>query len=111
MACPFEDRYSGRSTLRPYISTWLLIQIYIYIEGAIEIFQEGMFGVLLWKEGFIHGDLPIDAERFVENADATICLGGIEVIAFVLEHGGFAKDGEAVGKTSWYEELTMVIFG
>ena len=70
-----------------------------------------MFGILFWKEGFIHRDLPIDAERFVEDADATIGLGGIEVIAFVLEHGGFAKDGKAVGKASWYKELTMVIFG
>ena len=69
-----------------------------------------MFGVLLRKEGFIHRDLPIDAEGFVEDADATIGLGGIEVIALVLEHGGFAKNSKAVGKASWYKELTMVIF-
>ena len=111
MACPYEDRYFGRSTLRPYISTWLLIQINIDIKGTIEVFQERMFGVFLWKEGFLHGDLPIDAERFIEDTDATIGLGGIEVIALVLEHGGFAKDGKAVGEASWYEELTMVIFG
>ena len=40
-----------------------------------------------------------------------IGLGGIEVIALVLEHGGFAEDGKAMGEASWYEELAMVIFG
>lgn len=36
---------------------------------------------------------------------------GIEVVAFVLEDGGLAQNGKAVGKTTRYEELTVIVFG
>ena len=54
--------------------------------------------------------MPVYAEALVEYTDASVGLGGIEVVAFVLEHCGFTQDGKAVGKTSGDEELTVVIF-
>ena len=45
-----------------------------------------MVGVLLGEDGLIGGDVPIDGEGVIEDADATFCLGMIELITFVLEY-------------------------
>lgn len=55
--------------------------------------------------------MPVYAEALVEDADASVGLWGIEVVAFVLEDGGLAEDGKAVGKASGDEELEVVVFG
>lgn len=66
-----------------------------------------MFGVLFAEKGLVGWDLPIDAEGGVEDADASICLWGIEVVALVLEDGGLAEDSKAMGEASGNEELTV----
>ncbi len=45
------------------------------------------------------------------DGDATVGFWVVVVVAFVLEDGDVAEDGEAVGKASWNEELAMVVFG
>ena len=50
-------------------------------------------------------DSPVDTKRFIKDADASISLRMIELIAFVLEHSCFREYGEAVGETLGDEEL------
>lgn len=68
-----------------------------------------MLCVFVAQEGFVGGYLPVDAKAAVQNADAAICLGCVEVVALVLEDCGFAEDGKAVGEAFGHEELTVVI--
>lgn len=64
-----------------------------------------MVGVLLGEDGLVRGDVPIDAEGVIEDADATFCLGMIKLVAFVLEYRCVAEDGKAVGKALGDEKL------
>ena len=49
-----------------------------------------MLGVLLGEDGVICWDEPIDAEGGIEDIDACICLGMIELVTLVLEYCCFA---------------------
>ena len=81
----------------------------LYIEWAIEVVEEGMVGVLLGEDGPVGGDVPIDGEGVIEDADATFCLWMIKLVAFVLEYRCVAEDGKTVGEALGDEKLTMVI--
>ena len=70
-----------------------------------------MTGVFVAQEGFVGGDAPVDAEGFVQYADASVGLWGVEVVAFVLEDCRLAEDGKAVSKAFGHEELPVVVFG
>lgn len=70
-----------------------------------------MLGVLVAEDGFAGGYVPVDAETVVEDADATVGLGMVELIALVLEDGGVAEDGKAVGEALGDEELAVVVLG
>lgn len=70
-----------------------------------------MTGVFVAQEGLVGGDAPVDAEGLVQYADASVCLWGVEVVAFVLEDGCLAEDGKAVGEAFGHEELPVVVFG
>ena len=70
-----------------------------------------MTGVFVAQEGFVGRDAPVDAEAAVQDADASVGLWGVEVVAFVLEDRCLAEDGKAVGETFGYEELAVVLFG
>ena len=63
-----------------------------------------MLHVLVTQDGFICGDAPVDAEGAVEDADASVCFGMVELVAFVLEDGCVCEDSEAVGKAFGNEE-------
>ena len=49
--------------------------------------------------------LPINTKGIIEDADTTISFWMIELIALVLENGGFGENGEAMGKTTRDEKL------
>lgn len=66
-----------------------------------------MLGVLLGEDGTVSGDVPIDAEGGVEDVDASICLGMIELVTLVLEHCCLAENGKAVGEAFGDEKLAM----
>lgn len=55
-------------------------------------------------------NFPVNTEGFIEDADPTIGLWMIELIALILEDGSLGEDGEAMSKALWYEELTMIVF-
>ena len=65
--------------------------------------------VLVGEEGFGRVELPVDAEGFVGDREAAVSLGGVVVVALVLEHGHVAQNGEAVGEPARHEELSVVI--
>ena len=87
----------------------LWIEVHIDAKGRIEVLEQGMLHVFLRKQSLVCRNLPINTKAFVLDADTSVSLWGIEVIALVLEDGGFAQYGKAVGKTSGNEELTMVV--
>ena len=66
--------------------------------------------IFLAEDGFFCGDLPVNAEAFVCDGDASVCLGVIELIALILEDGSLAQHRKTVGKTFWNEELPVIIF-
>ena len=70
-----------------------------------------MLGVLLAQDGMVGRNLPVDAKAVVEDGDATVCLWVIELITLVLEHGGLAQHGEAMGEATRDEELAMIVLG
>ena len=49
-----------------------------------------MLQVFLAKNRLLHRYAPINAKGFILDIDATISLGVIELVAFVLEDGGLA---------------------
>ena len=80
-------------------------------EGGGEVFEEGVAGVLVAEDGLGGGDAPVDAKGVVEDADASVGLRMVELIALVLEDGSLAEYGEAMGEALRDEELTVVVFG
>ena len=80
-------------------------------EWRFKVFEERVFGILVAQNRLIDRDAPVDAETAVQDADASVCLWGVEVIAFVLEDCCLAEDGKAVGEAFRHEELTVVVFG
>ena len=68
-----------------------------------------MAGVFVAENGLGGGDAPIDAEGIIKDADASVCLRVVELVALVLEYSGFAEHSEAVGKPLRDEELAMII--
>ena len=64
-----------------------------------------MLQVFLAEYCFIHRYAPVDAKGFVLYVYAAIGLWMIELVALVLEYGGFGENGEAMGKASWNKKL------
>ena len=54
-------------------------------------------------------DAPVDAERSVEDADAAVGFGMVEVVALVLEDRRLAQYREPVREASWDEKLAVVV--
>ena len=69
-----------------------------------------MLGVFFAEDGFLCGDLPVNAEAFICDGDASVCLGVIELIALILEDGCLAQHCKAVGKTFRNKELPVIVF-
>ena len=67
-----------------------------------------MAQVLFAENGLVGRDLPVDAESGVEDADACVGFGVIEVVALVLEHGRLREYGESVCEPTWNEQLAVV---
>ncbi len=67
--------------------------------------------VFLGEDTLLCRHLPVNVQFGVAEEQSTIRLRMVEVVALVGEDGRLAEDGEAVGKASWYEELTMVVRG
>ena len=85
--------------------------VYCIGEGALEIGERTVARVLVGQDGLVHGNAPVDAQAIVQDADAGICLGVVELVALVLEHGRLAEHGKAVGKALGDEELAVVLCG
>lgn len=81
----------------------------LYIEWGIEVFQQDMLSIFFGEDGLVGGDVPIDAEGVVEDADATFCLRMIELVTLVLEHRCLTQHRKTVGHSFRNKELTMVI--
>ena len=70
-----------------------------------------MFRVLFAKYRMVCRYAPVDAKAVVEDADAPIRFGMVELIALVLEHRCLTQHGEPVGETFRDEELPVVVLG
>ena len=64
-----------------------------------------MLQVFLTEYRLLYRYMPIYAKRFVLDVDAAIGFGMIELVALVLEYGGFGENGEAMCKATRDEEL------
>ena len=84
------------------------VEVNVDVKWRVEILKQRMTGVFLRKNGLFRVDTPVDAERTVGNGDATVGLGMIVVVAFVLEYGCLAQYGESVGESAGHEELQMI---
>lgn len=80
-------------------------------EWGIEIGEEGVAGVFFAENSLRRINPPVNAERGVGDGNATIGLGGVEIIAFILEHSGVAQHGEAMSEATGYKELEMIVLG
>ena len=76
-------------------------------ERALEIREHAVARVLLGKDGLVRGYAPVNAQTSIQDADAVVCLGMVELVALVLEDGRFAQHGKAVGKALGNEELAV----
>ena len=78
-------------------------------ERTAEVLQAGMPHVLLGEDGMLGGNAPVDDQLLVEDADAVVGLGMIELVTLILEDGRFREHGKAMGKALGNEELTMIV--
>ena len=67
-----------------------LVQFIIYIEIKHCIFQTCMLQILFAEYRLLHRYAPVYAKAFILDIDAAISLWMIELVALVLEDGGFA---------------------
>ena len=70
-----------------------------------------MTSIFCAKDYLVGRDAPIDVECGVVPGNGSFGLGGIEVVAFVLEDNLVAQHTESVGKSTGHEELTVIILG
>ena len=68
-----------------------------------------MLCVFFAQDCFLFWDLPVDAEGLVQDGDAAIGFGMIELVALILEDCCLAEYGKAVGKALGYEELPVIV--
>ena len=66
-----------------------LIQLVVDIEVKHSIFKTCMLQVLFAEYRLLHRYAPVNTQGFVLDIDAAIGLGMVELIALVLEDGGF----------------------
>ena len=69
-----------------------------------------MVKIFFAEQGVGYGHAPVDVEAFVEQRDAGVRCGCVEIVALVFEHGDVAEHGETVGESARNEELA-VVFG
>lgn len=105
-----EEQEVANKVLLFYCPKKVLLSI-VNQEWSFEVGEEGMGGVFGGEDGGGGVDAPVDAEAGVEDGDAAIGLGGIVVVAFILEYGNVGEDGEAMGEATGDEELALVVFG
>ena len=72
--------------------------------------EKGMVKIFFAEQGVGYGHAPVDVEAFVEQRDAGVRCGGVEIVALVFEHGDVAEHGETMGESARNEELA-VVFG
>lgn len=70
-----------------------------------------MASVFVAEDGLPGGNHPVNAKGLVEDGYATISLGSIEIVAFVLEDGRRGEDRETMCKTSGNKELQSDVGG
>ena len=87
----------------------VFIQLFAPDEVVGSIGQEGMVLVFGTQNGVGNGYAPVNVETLVQKRDACIRLGGIIVVAFVLEHRFFGENGKTVRKTAGDEELEVIV--
>ena len=69
-----------------------------------------MAKVFVGEDGLLGRDSPVDAQALVENADASVGLRMVELVALVLEDRRVAKHCESVCKALGDKELAVVLF-
>ena len=69
-----------------------------------------MFGILFTENSLIHRNMPVNSKVSVQNTYSPIRLWSIKVVTFILEDSFITQYGKTVCKTSWYKELTVIIF-
>ena len=69
-----------------------------------------MFGILFTENSLIHRNMPVNSKVSVQNTYPPIRLWSIKVVTFILEDSFITQYGKTVCKTSWYKELTVIIF-
>ena len=60
--------------------------------------------VLVWYQ-------PIDIQVLIVPQKSSFALGGVVVVAFILEDGCLAQDRKSVGETVWNEKQSVVVLG
>ena len=54
--------------------------------------------------------MPVNSKVSIQNTYPPIRLWSIKVVTFILEDSFITQYGKTVRKTSWYKELTVIIF-
>ena len=63
-----------------------------------------MLGVLLAQDGLFCRNVPVNAQRIIQNADTSVRFRMIEVVTLVLEDGRFTQYGKTVRKTARHKK-------
>lgn len=80
------------------------------LKRTLELAEPRVLKVLVRQYGLVGGDSPVDSQTLVEDADAPVGFGMVELVTFVLEDGALAQYSEAVRKAFGDEELPVVVF-
>ena len=87
----------------------MLIQWSEEVEIVGSVCQSAAAGVLGGEDDICRGELPVDAEGGVVPGNAAFAVGGVVVIALVLEDGLLTQHGKTMGKATGDEELAVVL--
>ena len=68
-----------------------------------------MILVFIAQQCVLDRNFPVDSQRGIKDRDTAICLGCIEIVAFVLEKGRLAENGETMGESTRNKKLAMIV--
>ena len=86
------------------------MKVKLDLKRTLKLSKSRVPEVLLRQNSLIGRNPPVDSQALVQNAYPSIRFRVVELVAFVLEDRGLAKDGEAVGEAFVNEELPPVLF-
>ena len=98
----FLNGKEGRVGFRKKSPKYFLEKILLVFERTIKVLQYLMFRILLGKISMFRRNAPINAKRFIQDRDTSICLWVIEDIIIMSFNSVYKLPSCEPGSKNWF---------